>query len=58
MFTKKELEATAEIARKKKADVLNSKSGSDLDYFRSLETLTRLEGAANDALKSEQEPTA
>ena len=47
MFTDKELEMTIDYIQRKKNDILNSQEGSDLDYVRNLQTLTKLEDAAN-----------
>ncbi len=53
MFTKKELETTIEYIRQKKEAVLNSKEGSDFDYVRNLQTLVKLEDAANKQINSD-----
>ena len=50
MFTDKELKTTLDVIKRKKNDVLNEEEGSDLDYLRNLQTLIKLENAANKAL--------
>lgn len=54
MFSDKELKTMIDFIKRKKNDVFNSKGGSDLDYIRNLQTLTKLEDAANKSV----EPTA
>lgn len=53
MFTRRELETTTNYISKAKKDVLNRRGGSDLDYLRDLQTLIKLENAANKALDSD-----
>ena len=55
MFEKKELEATLDYIDQKKDDILNDSGGSDLDYLRNLQTLTKLEIAAEEKLDSMKE---
>ena len=50
MFTDKELETTLDVIKRKKNDVLNKEEGSDLNYLRDLQTLIKLENAANKVL--------
>jgi len=47
MFTDKELKTTVEYIRQKKEAILNSEEGSDLDYVKNLQTLIKLDDAAN-----------
>ena len=46
MFGDKELETTLTHIKRKKRDVLNREGGSDLEYLRNLQTLTKLQNAA------------
>ena len=50
MFTDKELETTLNCIERKKKEILNSKGGSDFEYVRNLQTLIKLENAANQSL--------
>ena len=50
MFTDKELETTLNCIERKKKEILNSKGGSDCEYVRNLQTLIKLENAANQSL--------
>ena len=54
MSTDKELKTTIDCIKRKKNAILNSKKGSDFDYVRNLQTLVKLEDAANKSLN----PTA
>jgi len=48
VFTEKELEATKRVIKAKKEKLLNSEEGSDADYIRNLQTLIKLENAADE----------
>jgi len=51
MFGDNELNATKKYIKQKKNEILNSNSGSDLDYIRDLQTLIILENAVDEKLE-------
>ena len=50
MFDKKELETTIRITQAKIDDLLHSDKGTDEDYIRDLQTLSKLKDAAEKKL--------